>query len=152
MKSCVLLPAAGRRSQLFHLIFTEPGKHTLAHPCILTVYSLKCSALEIQLLEVLFWYLEELVEYFKGFWLLPPLDRFLSPNRTDLGWFLSNLAESFRTDYQVGYLIAALTVVIGHGLECLIAFAVFLRSLCFHLFPFPLPKSRCKAEMEQDLL
>ena len=32
-KSCVLLPAAGRRTQFFHLIFTKPGKHTLAHPC-----------------------------------------------------------------------------------------------------------------------
>ena len=31
---CVLLPAAGRRTQFFHLIFTKPGKHTLAHPCI----------------------------------------------------------------------------------------------------------------------
>ena len=27
------MPAAGRRTQLFHLIFTEPGDHTLAHPC-----------------------------------------------------------------------------------------------------------------------
>ena len=32
-KNCVLLPAAGRRTQYFHLIFTEPGKCTLAHPC-----------------------------------------------------------------------------------------------------------------------
>ena len=32
-KSCVVLPAAGRRMQLFHLIFTEPGNRTLAHPC-----------------------------------------------------------------------------------------------------------------------
>ena len=31
-KSCVLLPAAGRRTQVFHLIFTEPGKRTLARP------------------------------------------------------------------------------------------------------------------------
>ena len=32
-KNCVLLPAAGRRAQLFHLIFTEPGVHLLVHPC-----------------------------------------------------------------------------------------------------------------------
>ena len=32
-KSCVLQPAAGRRTQFFHLIFTEPGNRTLAHPC-----------------------------------------------------------------------------------------------------------------------
>ena len=35
-KSYVFLPAAGRRKQFFHLIFTEPGNHTLAHPCILS--------------------------------------------------------------------------------------------------------------------
>ena len=29
---CVPLPAAGRRTQIFHLKFTEPGKFTLAHP------------------------------------------------------------------------------------------------------------------------
>ena len=34
-KYCVLLPAAGRRTQLFHLIFTEPGVPVLGHPCIL---------------------------------------------------------------------------------------------------------------------
>ena len=34
IKSCVLLPAAGRRTQLFHLIFTEPGPRGLADPCI----------------------------------------------------------------------------------------------------------------------
>ena len=33
-KHCVLLPAAGRRKQLSHLIFTEPGVHLLGHPCI----------------------------------------------------------------------------------------------------------------------
>ena len=32
-KSCVLLPAAGRRTQLFHLIFTDPGDHLLVHTC-----------------------------------------------------------------------------------------------------------------------
>ena len=32
-KNCVLLPAAGRRAKLFHLIFTEPGVHLLVHPC-----------------------------------------------------------------------------------------------------------------------
>ena len=32
-KIYVLLPAAGSRTQFFLLIFTEPGKHTLAHPC-----------------------------------------------------------------------------------------------------------------------
>ena len=38
-KNCVLLPAAGRRTQLFHLIFTEPGAHLLVHPC--TVFLVK---------------------------------------------------------------------------------------------------------------
>ena len=33
-KSCVFLPAAGRRTQLFHLDYTEPGNRTLAHPCM----------------------------------------------------------------------------------------------------------------------
>ena len=33
-KSCVLLPAAGRKTQLFHLISTEPGVHLLVHPCM----------------------------------------------------------------------------------------------------------------------
>ena len=33
LKSCVLPPAAGRRTQLFLLIFTEPGVHLLGHPC-----------------------------------------------------------------------------------------------------------------------
>ena len=33
IKSCVLLPAAGRRTQLFHLIFTEPGVCGFAEPC-----------------------------------------------------------------------------------------------------------------------
>ena len=33
-KNYVLLPAAGRRMQLFHIIFTEPGVHLLGHPCI----------------------------------------------------------------------------------------------------------------------
>ena len=33
-KDCVLLLAAGCRTQLFLLIFPEPGNHTLAHPCI----------------------------------------------------------------------------------------------------------------------
>ena len=33
IKSCVLLPAAGRRTQLFHLIFTEPGVCGFAYPC-----------------------------------------------------------------------------------------------------------------------
>ena len=32
-KNCVLLPAAGWRTQFFHLIFTEPGKHTFAGLC-----------------------------------------------------------------------------------------------------------------------
>ena len=30
---CVLLPAAGRRMQLFHLIFTEPRAHHKVHSC-----------------------------------------------------------------------------------------------------------------------
>ena len=33
-KNCVLLPAAGRRTQLFHLIFTQPGAYLLEHPCM----------------------------------------------------------------------------------------------------------------------
>ena len=33
IKSCILLPAPGWGTQLFHLIFTEPGNHTLAHTC-----------------------------------------------------------------------------------------------------------------------
>ena len=33
MKNCVLSPAAGRRTQLFHLIFTEPGVHLSGHLC-----------------------------------------------------------------------------------------------------------------------
>ena len=33
-KDKVRLPIAGLRTQLFHLIFTEPGNSTLAHPCI----------------------------------------------------------------------------------------------------------------------
>ena len=32
-KSCVLLPAASRRTQFFLLIFTEPGAHHKVHPC-----------------------------------------------------------------------------------------------------------------------
>ena len=32
--NCVLLPAANSRTQLFHLIFTEPGVHLLGHPCM----------------------------------------------------------------------------------------------------------------------
>ena len=32
--NCVPLPAAGRRTQLIHLIFSEPWKHTCAGPCI----------------------------------------------------------------------------------------------------------------------
>ena len=32
-KICVLLPAAGRKTQLFHLIFREPGVHLLGRPC-----------------------------------------------------------------------------------------------------------------------
>ena len=34
IKSCVLLPAAGRRTQLVHLIFTEPRVCGFAQPCI----------------------------------------------------------------------------------------------------------------------
>ena len=33
IKSCVLLPAAGRKTQLFILIFSEPGVRGLAYPC-----------------------------------------------------------------------------------------------------------------------
>ena len=34
-KNCVILPAAGRRTQLFHFIFTEPRAHQKVHPCTL---------------------------------------------------------------------------------------------------------------------
>ena len=37
-KSCVLLPAAGRRTQFLSLIFTEPGVHLLGHPCNTMVF------------------------------------------------------------------------------------------------------------------
>ena len=40
-KNCVHLHAAGRRTQLFHHIFTEPGVHLIGHPCILNWYSPK---------------------------------------------------------------------------------------------------------------
>ena len=33
IKSCVLLPAAGRKTQPFILIFSEPGPRGLANPC-----------------------------------------------------------------------------------------------------------------------
>ena len=33
IKSCVLLPSAGRKTQLFILIFMEPGICGLADPC-----------------------------------------------------------------------------------------------------------------------
>ena len=33
-KICVLLPAAGRRTQFFLLTFTKPGRSLLAEPCI----------------------------------------------------------------------------------------------------------------------
>ena len=39
-KNCVLVPAAGRKTQLFNLIFTEHGKRTLAHPCMTVHWSL----------------------------------------------------------------------------------------------------------------
>ena len=32
-KNCVFLPAAGRITQLFHLIFTEPRANHKVHPC-----------------------------------------------------------------------------------------------------------------------
>ena len=32
-KNCVLLFAAGKRTQLFYLIFKEPGVHILGHSC-----------------------------------------------------------------------------------------------------------------------
>ena len=32
-ENCVLLPAAGWRTHLFHIIFTEPGAHHEVHPC-----------------------------------------------------------------------------------------------------------------------
>ena len=41
VKSSVLLPTAGRRTQLFLLIFTEPGFHLLGHPCTLQTQTAK---------------------------------------------------------------------------------------------------------------
>ena len=38
-KSCVLLPVAGRRTQLFYLIFTEPGVCGFADPCIRALFT-----------------------------------------------------------------------------------------------------------------
>ena len=32
-KAAFCLPAVGRRTQLFHLIFTQPGAYLLEHPC-----------------------------------------------------------------------------------------------------------------------
>ena len=37
-KSCVLLPAAGRRTQFFLLIFTEPIVHHKVHSCIASIF------------------------------------------------------------------------------------------------------------------
>ena len=39
-KNCVLLPAAGRRTQFFLLIFTKPGRSLLAEPCRFLTLSL----------------------------------------------------------------------------------------------------------------
>ena len=36
-KNCVLLPAAGSRTQFFLLLFTKPGRSLLAEPCISAV-------------------------------------------------------------------------------------------------------------------
>ena len=33
INGCVILPAADRRTQLFHLIFTQPGPRGFAYPC-----------------------------------------------------------------------------------------------------------------------
>ena len=35
-KNYIILPAAGKRTQRFHLIFTEPRAHHKVHPCIQT--------------------------------------------------------------------------------------------------------------------
>ena len=40
IKSCVLLPAAGRRTQLFAFIFSEPRVRGLADPCSYLISSL----------------------------------------------------------------------------------------------------------------
>ena len=34
LSSCVFLPAVGKQTQLFHIIFIEPGKVILEVPCI----------------------------------------------------------------------------------------------------------------------
>ena len=46
IKSCVFLPAAGRRTQLFQLIFTEPGVCIFADPCS---WRKSCSSLYLSL-------------------------------------------------------------------------------------------------------
>ena len=40
-KSCVLLPAAGRRTQLFHLVSMEPGAHNKVLPCTLSYIKIR---------------------------------------------------------------------------------------------------------------
>ena len=40
IKSCVLLPAAGRRMQRFILLFSEPGVHGIADPCSIRITEL----------------------------------------------------------------------------------------------------------------
>ena len=37
MPHCNSLPTAGRKTQLFHIIFTEPGQVNLEVPCSLTL-------------------------------------------------------------------------------------------------------------------
>ena len=33
LNNCVFLPVVGKQTQLFHIIFTEPGKVSLEVPC-----------------------------------------------------------------------------------------------------------------------
>ena len=37
-KNCVLMPAAGRRTQFFRVMFTEPRAHHKVHPCTMNKY------------------------------------------------------------------------------------------------------------------
>ena len=49
MKSCVLLPAAGRKTQLFILIFSEPGVRGLADPCRCSAFKRSLFALSVEM-------------------------------------------------------------------------------------------------------
>ena len=48
-KNCFILPAAGRRTQIFHLKITEPGVFLLGHPCTPWVHELACTAITCEI-------------------------------------------------------------------------------------------------------